>query len=195
MFKKKNLLESSEIERSSKDNSTAKFTLKNFFDYGKIIVFTLAISFLLNHYVIANAEIPTGSMESTVMPNDRVMAYRLSYLFHKPKRGDIVIFHFPDDESQEFLKRIIGLPGDIIDIVDGKIYINDSMKPLEENYLKDQPNGDFGPYVVPEDSYFLMGDNRDVSYDSRYWDNTFVKKEEIIAKAIFKYYPTIKMLK
>lgn len=195
MFKNKDLLNASEEENSYSNNNKTKFTLKDFFEYGRIIILALVISFLLNHYVVANAEIPTGSMESTVMPNDRVIAFRLSYLFDKPKRGDIVIFHFPDDESQEFLKRIIGLPGDIIDIVDGKVYINDSNAPLEEVYLKDIPNGDFGPYKVPEDSYFLMGDNRDVSYDSRYWDNTFVKRDEIIAKAIFKYYPTIKMLK
>lgn len=195
MNKNKELLDKPEEGISDNSRDSVRFTLRDVFDYGKIIILALAISFLLNHYVVANAEIPTGSMENTIMPNDRVMAFRLSYLFEKPKRGDIVIFHFPDDESQEFLKRIIGLPGEVIDIVDGKIYINDSDTPLEEDYLKDVPQGNYGPYKVPEDSYFLMGDNRDVSFDSRFWDNTFVKRDEIIAKAIFKYYPSIKLLK
>lgn len=179
----------------AEDNAKVTFTMKDVFDYGKIIIFALVIAFLLNNYIVANAVIPTGSMENTVMPKDRVLGNRLSYLFEEPKRGDIVIFHFPDDESQEFLKRIIGLPGDIIDIVDGKVFINDSNVPLEEDYMKDIPNGDFGPYQVPEDSYFMMGDNRDDSFDSRYWENTFVTKDKIVAKAVLKYYPSIKILK
>jgi signal peptidase I len=193
----KKVIDQSETQNLSSEKNDKKvvFTIKDLFDYGKIIIFALVISFLLNHYIIANARIPTGSMENTVMPNDRVLASRLSYLFDEPKRGDIIIFHFPDDESQEFLKRVIGLPGDIIDIVDGKVFVNESDVPLEEGYLKDLPNGNFGPYKVPEDSYFLMGDNRDDSYDSRYWDNTFVTRDEIVAKAIFRYYPTIKLLK
>lgn len=189
-----NPMESEEID-SDKNNKKVAFTLKDCFEYGKIIILALAISFFLNHYVVANARIPTGSMENTVMPGDRVLASRLSYLFEEPKRGDIIIFHFPDDESQEFLKRVIGLPGDVIDIIDGKVFVNESDTPLEEDYLKDLPNGDFGPYKVPEDSYFLMGDNRDDSYDARYWENTFVTKDEIIAKAILRYYPSIKLLK
>jgi signal peptidase I len=191
---KENTIKSEEVS-SGDNNSKVTFTLKDVFDYGKIIVLALVLAFLLNHYIVANAKIPTGSMENTVMPNDRVLAFRLSYLFEDPKRGDIVIFHFPDDESQEFLKRVVGLPGDIVDIVDGKVFINDSDIPLEENYIKDIPNGDFGPYEVPADSYFVMGDNRDDSYDSRFWDNTFVARDKIVAKAIIRYFPSIKLLK
>lgn len=180
---------------TTENNTKVAFTMKDVFDYGKIILFALVIAFILNNYIVANAKIPTGSMENTVMPKDRVFGNRLSYIFDEPKRGDIVIFHFPDDESQEFLKRIIGLPGDVIDIVDGKVFINDSDVPLKEDYIKDIPNGDFGPYKVPEDSYFMMGDNRDDSFDSRYWENTFVTREEIVAKAVLKYFPSIKILK
>jgi signal peptidase I len=112
-------------------------------------------------------------------------------LLSEPERGDIVIFKFPDDESQKFIKRIIGLPGEKVVIEDGKIYINDSEVPLEETYLKEEWVVGTGPYEfnVPEGCYFVMGDNRNDSNDARFWDNTYVTAEEIIGKAEFIYYP------
>ena len=91
--------------------------------------------------------------------------------------------------SQLYIKRVIGLPGDKVQIIDGKVYINDSETPLDEPYLPEPPEGDYGPYYVPEDSYFMLGDNRNWSKDSRFWTNTYVKKEKVLAKAIFRYYP------
>ncbi|MGN0501454.1 MAG: signal peptidase I [Ruminococcus sp.] len=114
---------------------------------------------------------------------------RLAYTFGDPQRGDIAIFKFPDDESQLFIKRVIGLPGDKIQIIDGLVYVNDSAEPLQEDYLAETPAGDFGPYYVPEDSYFMMGDNRNYSKDSRLWENTYVKRDKILAKAALRYYP------
>ena len=140
---------------------------------------------------IVNATIPSGSMENTILPGDRIIGSRLSYLYHEPKRQDVVIFRFPDDESQVFIKRVIGLPGETLRIVDGRVYMNGSEKPLEEIYIKEVPRGDFGSFKVPEDSYFMMGDNRNHSHDSRYWENHYVKKEDILAKAIFRYYPRL----
>jgi signal peptidase I len=115
----------------------------------------------------------------------------LSYLISEPERGDIVIFKFPDDESQKFIKRIIGLPGEKVVIEDGKIYINDAEVPLEETYLKEEWVVGTGPYEfnVPEGCYFVMGDNRNDSNDARFWDNTYVTAAEIIGKAEFIYYP------
>lgn len=130
-------------------------------------------------------------MENTILPGDRIIGSRLSYLYHEPKRQDVVIFLFPDDESQVFIKRVIGLPGETLRIVDGRVYMNGSEKPLEEIYLKEVPRGDFGSFKVPEDSYFMMGDNRNHSHDSRYWENHYVKKEDILAKVIFRYYPRL----
>ncbi|MEG7532000.1 MAG: signal peptidase I, partial [Hungatella sp.] len=115
-----------------------------------------------------------------------------SYHFTDPKRGDIIIFRFPDDESIYYVKRIIGMPGDIIDIRDGQVYLNNSEAPLEEPYIREPM--DPSPalhYEVPEGSYFMMGDNRNYSADSRFWQNTFVKREKIIAKVLFRYFPTI----
>ncbi len=168
---------------------------KEILDWVKVVLAALIISFVLNNYVIVNAQVPTGSMESTVMTNDRVFAFRLSYLLEEQKRGDIVVFPFPDDESVNYLKRIIGLPGETIEIIDGKVYINNSKEPLKEDYLKETPTGTYGPYEVPDDSYFMLGDNRNVSLDSRYWDNTYVKKDKIMGKVIFRYYPSVTLLK
>lgn len=168
---------------------------KEILDWLKVILAAVAISFILNNFVIVNAQVPTGSMENTVMTKDRVFAFRLSYLFENPQRGDIVVFPLPDDESQNYLKRIIGLPGDTVEIKDGKVYINNSEEPLQEDYLKEKPTGDYGPYEVPEDSYFMLGDNRNISLDSRYWEHTFVKKNKIMGKVVLRYYPSIKLLK
>lgn len=152
-------------------------------------ILVLAIAFGLSQFItrviILQVKVPSGSMENTIMIGDRVVASRLSYVFGDPKRGDIIVFPFPDDESVDFIKRIIGLPGDTIEGRDGLVYING--EPLEEPYVMDKLDNDFGPYVVPEDSYFMMGDNRNNSEDSRYWENKFVKRNKIKGKALFKF--------
>lgn len=154
-----------------------------------VIVFATAIvlAWLINKFIILNEEIPSGSMENTIMTGDRVLTYRQAYLFSDPKRGDIVVFPYPDDETIDYIKRIIGLPGETVEGKNGTVYIDG--KPLEESYVKEDwsENGDFDPFVVPEDSYFMMGDNRNDSNDSRYWDNPFVYGDKIRSKAIFKY--------
>ena len=158
-----------------------------------ILTFAFAIgaALFLKNFIIINATVPTGSMENTIMPGDDLLGLRTAYLFKDPQRGDIIIFKFPDDESQKFIKRIIGLPGDLVQIEDGKVYINGSTTSLEEPYLKEEWTRNTGPFefVVPEGCYFVMGDNRNDSLDSRYWDNPFVTEDEIIGKAEFIYYP------
>jgi signal peptidase I len=141
--------------------------------------------------VIINATVPTGSMEDTIEPGDDLFGLRLAYAFSEPQRGDIIIFNFPDDESQKFIKRVIGLPGEKVTITDGQIYINDAATPLNETYLKEEWVRSTGPYEfdVPEGCYLVLGDNRNDSQDARYWNNTYVTKEEIIGKAYIIYYP------
>lgn len=160
----------------------------------KSILGAVIISFLLTKFIIVNAAVPTPSMSNTIMPNDRFIAFRLSYLFDKPERYDIVVFKYPDDESKLYVKRVIGLPGEKVTIKDGKVYINDSEEPLDDYFLPEEMLGSFGPYEVPEDSYFMLGDNRNDSEDSRMWQNKFVSKNKILGKAIFKYYPKIEAL-
>lgn len=155
------------------------------------LLITIVLVFVLKNYIIINATVPTGSMENTIMPNDNILGYRLAYLTEGPERGDIIFFYFPDDESQKFVKRVIGLPGETVTILDGKIYIGDSSEPLDEPYLKEEWTRGTGPYVfqIPEDSYLCLGDNRNNSRDARDWNNPYVAQEKIIGKAIFTYFP------
>lgn len=168
--------------------------IKEIRDYIFLIIFAFTFAFLMKEFVYANAEVPTGSMIPVVQPGDRLIINRLSYLFCDPERGDIVMFANPDNEKKNYLKRIIGLPGEKLEIRAGLIYINDSENPLSEPYLNDLPNGDFGPYNIPEGCYFMLGDNRDNSLDAREWENKYVKKEKIVGKAWLKYYPNINIL-
>ena len=162
----------------------------------QILVAAAAIAFVLNTFIIANSEVPSGSMENTIMTGDRVIGSRLSYHFEDPKRGDIAIFRFPDNEMIYYVKRIIGLPGETVDIVDGKVYINGSDEPLDEPYIR-EPMIPEEPmhFEVPENCYFMMGDNRNYSMDARRWENTYVKRDKIIAKVLFRYFPKPGMLK
>lgn len=154
-------------------------------------VFAIAVALILKNFVIINATVPTGSMEHTIEPGDDLFGLRIAYAFSEPKRGDIIIFKFPDDESEKYVKRIIGLPGEKVTITEGKIYINDSETPLEEDYLKEEWVRATGPFEfeVPEGCYLVLGDNRNDSYDARYWENTYVTEDEIIGKAYMIYYP------
>lgn len=163
--------------------------VKELFSFLMSFVVAVAIAMLMQRFIIINANIPSGSMENTIMTGDRVIGNRLAYLFGSPERGDIVIFKYPDDERQLFVKRVIGMPGETVVIEDAKVYIDGVL--LEEDYLKDAWVVDAGPYtyVVPEDSYFVMGDNRNNSKDSRYWRNAYVQKEQLLGEAVFCYWP------
>lgn len=171
--------------------------LKELLQWAAAIILAAAVAIAADHFLIVNAQIPSGSMENTIMPGDRIIGNRLSYTFADPERFDIIIFRYPDDESQLFIKRIVGLPGETVEITDGKIYIDGSAEPLDDVETKEPTSGTFGPYKVPEDSYFVMGDNRNNSLDSRFWKNTFVSRDEILGKAVFRYWPLteIKLVK
>ena len=165
-------------------------------DWLIIFVSAFALAYAITHFVIIKTEIISGSMISTLNIDDHVVANRLSYVFSEPKRGDIIFFAYPDDESKTYVKRIIGLPGEKVEIKKGKIYINDSDTPLDEPYLHEKPvKSDWGPYQVPEASFFMLGDNRNVSIDSRYCDNKFVRKDQIFGKAWFRYRPGLSLIK
>ena len=157
------------------------------------IIIGLAIGATLNGLVIFNAIVPTESMETTIMTNDRLIGLRLAYLNSEPERGDIITFDYPDNPKITLVKRIVGLPGETITIVDGEVFIDGDAVPLDEPYINpaEVPVGDFGPYVVPDGCYFVLGDNRNHSVDSRYWESThFVSKESITSKIFYRYYPS-----
>ena len=125
---------------------------------------------------------------------DVVLVNRLVYNAMTPKRGDIIAFKPNGRENAHYyIKRIVGLPGETVTIRDGKVYINDSTEPLRDDFCPETPVGDFGPYEVPEGCYFMLGDNRNVSKDSRYWLNPYVEKDKIIGKAFLRYWPLNKI--
>ncbi len=172
---------------------------KELISWVQVFVTAALIALFINHFIIANSQVPTGSMETTIMPGDRVIGSRLSYRFGDPERGDIAIFIYPDDEAlgikTYYVKRIIGMPGDTVDIVDGQVYLNGSDVPISEPYLR-EPMEPEPPqhFEVPEDCYFMMGDNRNHSNDSRRWRNHFVKREKLVAKVLIQYFPKIRVL-
>ena len=155
------------------------------------MVVAVVVVVVLRAFVIVNAVVPTGSMENTIMPGDHLLGLRSAIIMSEYERGDIIFFLFPDDETQHYVKRIIGLPGEKVVINNGKIYIDDSEVPLEEPYLKEKWVSATGPYEfnIPEDSYLVLGDNRNGSADARYWRNPYVAEDKIIGKAIFTYFP------
>ena len=158
----------------------------------------VAVALLINNFIIVNAFVPSGSMLETIQPKTRIVAFRLSYVFNEPKRFDIVVFKYPDDPSDKtyYVKRIIGLPGETLEIKEGKVYINGSTEPLDDhfvthpmydNFVLDEP--------IPEGCYFMLGDNRSDSQDSRKWRNKFLHKDKIMGRVLFSYFPKIKTIK
>ena len=168
--------------------------MEELWEYIKMIIFVVVVVFIVNNVLLINAKIPSESMEDTIMTGDRIFGNRLAYINKDPQRFDIVIFKYPDD-TQLFIKRVIGLPGETVEIRDGKVYIDGSETPLDDSFTPEPPQGDWGPEVVPEGSYFMLGDNRNRSKDSRFWTNTFVKKEKILGKAVLRYFPSPKLIK
>ena len=179
----------------------------------RMFVIVIAVVFVLTQFVIINVRVPSGSMENTIMTKDRLIGFRFSYWFDEPQRGDIILFSYPVDEKQTYIKRVIGLPGETVEIRDGKIYIDGSSEPLEEDYLKETWTWENDGYTfnVPEGCYFVLGDNRNDSEDGRFWAQialnegkastaeeaeqySYVKKDEIKGKAIFKNYSKFAIL-
>lgn len=158
------------------------------------IIKTLATAFILAigiRTLVAEARyIPSSSMEPTLEINDRLIIEKVSYRFQKPQRGDVVVFS-PTDKLREqnfkdaFIKRVIGLPGDKVEVRGGKVYVNDQA--IREKYIEEAPEYKYGPVTVPKDQYLVLGDNRNNSYDSHYWG--FVPRENLIGRAVVRFWP------
>jgi signal peptidase I len=156
----------------------------------KTVGISLFLALGIRSFVAEARYIPSGSMEPTLQINDRLLIDKISYDFTAPQRGDVVVFN-PTRTLREqnfhdaFIKRIIGLPGETVKVSKGQVWINGS--PLKEKYIEAPPNYRWGPVVVPANSYLVLGDNRNNSYDSHYWG--FVPRNDIVGKAIFRFYP------
>ncbi|WZL81712.1 signal peptidase I [Vallitaleaceae bacterium 9-2] len=160
----------------------------------KVIVFAMTLAYVINHLVIINAYVPSQSMENTLQVKDRLIANRLAYLFNEPKRGDVVIFEFDQDgEEKHYVKRLIGLPGDIVNIREGNVYVNDQL--LKEPYLKEaMDNNEDGNFEVPKGYYFFLGDNRNKSIDGRFWVKPYISKKAVLGKVVLSYYPNFRLI-
>lgn len=206
----------------SEENEDKKTSIfKEIMSWIFTLVFAVVFAYLITRFVIVNAVIPSASMETTIMTGDRIIANRLEYDFSKPERYDIAVFKYPDSPDTLYIKRVIGMPGDKVEIKDNEIYINNSTEPLEDSFVNGDMVTDDAVYNVPakgdsledymdfientdlydsdgdglfdEDCYFMMGDNRNRSADSRYWDNKFVPESLMQGKAVFRYFPINKM--
>ena len=196
-----------ENEQEIKELPKKKRIINEILEYVKMIVIVVIVVLFVDGVILINARIPSASMETTIMTGDRIFGLRLAYginwnifgnkisvKYKDPERYDIVIFHYPDDEKQLFIKRLIGLPGETVEIIDGKVYINGSEEPLEDSFINGAPSGNYGPFEVPEGCYFMLGDNRNNSKDSRFWNNKYVRFDQLVGKALFRYFPSPKLL-
>lgn len=157
----------------------------NFFnDWIVPIVIAVILAFLINKFLIFKVKIPSESMVPTLNVGDRLFVSRI-YNLENLKRGDILVFH-SEEKNEDMIKRLIGLPGDIIVISDGIVTVNGET--LDEDYIGTADNYS-GEFTVPEGKYFFLGDNRYWSLDSRYWENPYIDGSEIKGKAQIKVYP------
>lgn len=175
-------------------------------EYAESIIIAVILALIIRTFVVQAFKIPSGSMEDTLAIGDHILVNKFIYgtkipfmdkrilTIRDPKRGDVIVFEYPEDPSKDFIKRVIGTPGDEVEVRDKKVYVNGKMyeNPHEVHKEKDlipreqNPRDNFGPIKVPENSYFVMGDNRDRSYDSRFWG--FVKNPKIKGLAFIKYW-------
>ena len=175
-------------------------------EYGEAILIAVILALFIRTFVVQAFKIPSGSMIPTLKIGDHILVNKFIYGIHipftdatafamtLPKRGDVIVFKYPEDETKDFIKRVIGTPGDTIEVKDKEVYVNQIA--LHEPYVihqdstifprGSQPRDNLGPIVVPQGDYFVMGDNRDQSLDSRFWG--FVKADKIEGRAFRIYW-------
>ena len=177
-----------------------------FREYAESIIWALVLAFIIRSCVVQAFKIPSGSMEDTLAIGDRLFVNKFIYgirlpfsdkrvlTLRDPRRGDVIVFEYPKDRSKDFIKRVIGVPGDEILVRDKRVYVNGTLYLNPHEVHKEaqvlprelSPRDNFGPVRVPPHSYFMMGDNRDQSYDSRFWG--FIKDSDIEGKAFVKFW-------
>lgn len=170
------------------DSESPKSTARFFLELIEIVLIAFALSWVLRTYVIEARKIPTGSMLPTIQLDDRVIVDKFFFKrFDNISPGDIIVFHPPPSAhaTEDFIKRVVGLPGDKLEIRNHTTYVNG--QPLYEPFVLDKSRNDFGPIVVPKDSVFVMGDNRNNSDDSRVWG--FLPIQNITGRTLFRYWP------
>jgi signal peptidase I len=154
-----------------------------FIDAIETILIALVL-FLVINTLSARVRVENVSMRPTLKPGDFLLVNRVAYKLGEPSIGDIVVFHAPGESELDYIKRIIGLPGDIVEINGGTVYVN--QQPLYEPYISEKP-GYSGTWEVPQGQYFVLGDNRNNSSDSHMWG--FVPEADLVGRALLIYWP------
>lgn len=162
--------------------TVGKNLLKGFWDFFVYAAGTALIVLFITKVFILISFVPTGSMNPTIPTGSFVICLRTDYWANDPQRGEVVMFRRnAEDDDRVYAKRIVGEPGDVIEIRNGQTYVNGGV--YEETWLKEEPDDlDFGPFEVPEGTYFCMGDNRNKSTDCRYWEEHYVERDDILAR-------------
>ncbi|MDF9407447.1 MAG: Signal peptidase I T [Pelotomaculum sp. PtaB.Bin013] len=175
-----------QFESNNEVSSPQKDNRPFFREVLESVAIAVLLAVIIRLFILEPFYIPSGSMEPTLKENDRIIVSKLNYHFQEPKRGDVVVFKYPLDTKRNFVKRMIAVGGETVAIKNSVLYINGQR--VSEDYL---PQGlrfaDYGPVEVPAGSYFMMGDNRNNSDDSRVWG--FLPKELIVGKAVVIYWP------
>ncbi|MBS3977828.1 MAG: signal peptidase I [Syntrophomonadaceae bacterium] len=157
-----------------------------FSEFLESIIIAIILATVIRVFLFQPFYIPSGSMEPTLMPGDRIIVNKLVYRYSEPERGDVVVFKYPLDPEKDYIKRIVAVSGERIEVDDGRLFIN--YEQVSEHYL---PPGliynDFGPAEVPAGQYFVMGDNRNNSQDSRIWGP--LPRDNFVGKAVIIFWP------
>jgi signal peptidase I len=170
------------MEAAEQPGSSTKSTLRELVE---TVLLTLLIYVLVRSFLFENYRVVGRSMIPTLENNQYLAVNKLGYRLHKPQRGDIIVFRDPKDDERKLIKRVIGLPGEVVEIRDGQVLVEG--RPLREPYIEAPPGYSYTPILIPEDQYFVMGDNRNNSSDSHNWGT--LPREMIVGKAWVSYWP------
>jgi signal peptidase I len=157
----------------------------NVWEFAKTLIIAFVLAQLIMVSVAQAFQVEQYSMEPTLLPHDRVLVDKILYRLRQPRRGDVIVLKYPLNPQRNYIKRIVALPGDSLEVNDGKLFVN--KKRVVELYVNGEPHGNYGPLRVPADSVFVMGDNRNNSEDSRAFGA--LKKNLIVGQALLIYWP------
>ena len=155
------------------------------------IAIAVVLAILMKMFLFDLIQVDGNSMMPTLADRERLIIYKTGYLIHKPKPGDIAVFRYPHEPKYNFIKRVIAMEGNTIEIINGKVLVNNV--PLEEPYIIEETLGDFGKRLIPENTIFVLGDNRNNSKDSRFQDVGFIPIHHVKGKALLKIWPLSKI--
>lgn len=156
-------------------------------DWVVSILVAVILAFFIRYFIVELYMVEGPSMRPTLLNAERLVVNKFIYRFKAPERGDVLVFQYPRDTSRDFIKRVIGVPGDTIEIKDGKVFLNGQLQ--NESYILEKTRGSYPLSTVPEGTVFVMGDNRNNSEDSRFKDVGFVSRNLIKGKAVLVFWP------